>query len=125
MELARSIQRLLIGEGRQPVRLAGFLSLGRRLLFWLLGFNGRDLPAAGSRLQGLALVVTLLLSPARIIFKSVLPCVPSISDDNQNHSSRCLQQGSPHHPFESGYAIPLNSAKRPIVIALGWYKEFQ
>ena len=57
--------------------------------------------------------------------KVVLPWVPSISDDKQNHPSRCLQQGSPHHPFESGYAIPLNSAKRSIVIALGWYKEFQ
>ena len=32
-ELARYIQGLLIGEGRQPVRLAAFLSLGRRLLF--------------------------------------------------------------------------------------------
>ena len=57
--------------------------------------------------------------------KVVLPWVPSIPDDKQNHPSRCLQQGSPHHPFESGYAIPLNSAKRSIVIALGWYKEFQ
>ena len=26
-----------------------------------------------------------------------LPWVPSISDDKQNHSLRCLQQGSPHH----------------------------
>ena len=28
-----------------------------------------------------------------------LPWVPSISDDKQNHPLRCLQQGSPHHPF--------------------------
>ena len=70
MELARSIQGLLVGEGRQPVRLAAFLSLGRRLLFWLLGFDYRDLPAAGSRLRGLALVVALLLSPAGICCRS-------------------------------------------------------
>ena len=57
--------------------------------------------------------------------KVVLPWVPSISDDKQNHPPRCLQQVSPHHPFESGYAIPLNSVKRSIVIASGWYKEFQ
>ena len=70
VELARSIQGLLIGEGRQPVRLAAFLSLGQRLLFGLLGFNGRDLPAAGSRLRGLAVVVALLLSPAGVRCRS-------------------------------------------------------
>ena len=70
VELARSIQGLLVGEGRQPVWLAVFLSPGRRLLFWLLDFNSRDLPAAGSRLRGLALVVALLLSPAGVRCRS-------------------------------------------------------
>ena len=65
-----------LGPTREVVasRLVGALHaqgklarLGRRLPFRLpfrlLGFNGRDLPAAGSRLRGLALVVALLLLP--------------------------------------------------------------
>ena len=62
----------------------------------------------------------------RIIFKSGPTMGPiHLRWWAKNHPLRCLQQGSPHRPFESGYAIPLNSAKRSIVIALGWYKEFQ
>ena len=46
---------------------------------------------------------------------AILPWVSSISGDKQNHPLRCLQQGSPHHPFWCEYAILLNSFKWSIV----------
>ena len=64
MELAGSIEGLLEGEGGQPGGLAAFLTLGAGLTLWLLIFHCRNLPAGGSRLRGLALVVVLLLAMA-------------------------------------------------------------
>src|SRR3954465_14695422 len=66
MKLAGSVQSLLVRESRQPIRLAALLPLGRRLPFSLLLIDRCDLPAIGSRLRGLALVVVLLLPPAGI-----------------------------------------------------------
>ena len=66
MELAGAIKSLLIREGRQPVGLTAFLPLRRRLPLRLLVFNRCDLPTAGSRLWGLALVIILLLSPTGV-----------------------------------------------------------
>ena len=42
------------------------LALGWRLPFWLLVFDCRHLPACGSRLHGLALVVAWLLAPTGV-----------------------------------------------------------
>ena len=53
---------MLIGESRQPIGLAAFLPLGRRLPLRLLIFYCCDLPTVGSRLWGLTFVVVLLLS---------------------------------------------------------------
>jgi hypothetical protein len=57
VELAGSVKGLLKREGGQPGRLAALLALGAGLLFRLLVFDYRHLPAGGSRLLGLALVV--------------------------------------------------------------------
>src|SRR3954464_3883736 len=66
MKLAGSVQSLLVRESRQPIRLAALLPLGRRLPFWLFFIDCCDLPAIGSRLRGLALMVALLLPPAGV-----------------------------------------------------------
>jgi len=66
VELARTIESMLVRESRQPVGLAAFLALGWRLPFWLLVFDCRHLPACGSRLHGLALVVAWLLAPTGV-----------------------------------------------------------
>ena len=70
MELAGTIQSLLVREGRQPVGLAAFLSFGRRLPLRLLIFDCRNLPTARSRLWGLALVIILLLPPTGVSSRS-------------------------------------------------------
>ena len=66
VELAGTIQGVLIGESRQPIGLAAFLPFGRGLRLWLLIFDRRNLPTVGSQLLGLAFVVALLLSPTGV-----------------------------------------------------------
>ena len=70
MELAWAIQGLLVGESRQPVGLAALLPLRRGWSLRLLVFDYRHLPAVGSRLWGLALVVVLLLPPPGVPCRS-------------------------------------------------------
>ena len=70
MELAGCIQGLLVRESRQPIGLAALLLLGGRLPFWLLILDRRHLPASGSRLGGLPLVITWLLSPTGVTSRS-------------------------------------------------------
>ena len=66
VELAGRIESLLVREGGQPVGLAALLAFGRKLPFWPLIFDCCHLPAGGSRLHGLALVVVRLLSLTRL-----------------------------------------------------------
>ena len=57
---------MLIRESGQPIGLAALLSLGCRLPLRLLILDRRHLPAGGSRLGGLPLVITWLLSPTGV-----------------------------------------------------------
>jgi hypothetical protein len=66
VELAGNVKGLLKQEGGQPGRLAALLALGAGLHFRQLVFDRRHLPAGGSRLLGLALVVARLLAPTEI-----------------------------------------------------------
>ena len=74
---------------------------------WMLGrYDGWNIPNSCILFPACTAIVpnfpwAALLSSCcpRSSSKVDLPWVPSISDDKQNHPLRCLQQGSPHHPF--------------------------
>ena len=70
MKFSGCIKSLLIRESGQPIGLAALLALGWRLPFQLLVFDCCHLPACGSRLHGLALVVAWLLAPTGVASRS-------------------------------------------------------
>ena len=135
VEFAGRVKSLLIRESRQPIGLAALLALGWRLPFRLLVFDCRHLPACGSWLHGLALVVAWLLAPTGVasrgssslrgyfarrinlnfclhggVDRGIFICYDQklVKGAGSSHWSRCLRRVPSQHPVVK-YSIACTS----------------